>query len=41
MQVNPVKLHNSKNDRITAMQALPLHRFFMLGTEDGFLKICS
>merc|ERR1712137_450769 len=38
MQVNPVKLHNSKNDRITAMQALPLHRFFMLGTEDGFLK---
>ena len=33
MQVNPSKLQNSKTDRITAMMALPFHRFFLLGTE--------
>ena len=37
MQVNPIKLQNSKSDRITAMRALPLHRLFILGTEG---KLC-
>ena len=39
MQVNPIKLQNTKSDRITTMQALPVHRMFILGTEGNLKRV--
>lgn len=33
VQVNPAKLLNTKPDRITCLLAMPLHRWFVVGSE--------
>jgi len=39
VQVNAAKLANTRADRITCLSAMPLHRWFIAGSEEGLLKV--
>ena len=40
LKVNPTKLHNAKTDKVSALLAMPHHRMFVAGFEDGALRYC-